>query len=319
MKNFPIENREREEGKLEKVLIQDFAEKCNLQCYYGEANEAITFSTVSVNRPGLYITGSDDYFAPSRVQVIGNAEMHYLYNLNQEKRRILYDEFFSRKFPCLILSRGLKPSDDMLLSAKKYSVPIFTSVKITSEVVNDVIVYLNRLLAQSISMHGVLVNVNGMGILIIGDSGIGKSETALELIHRGHRLISDDSVVIKRVGNDLVGLSPEVTQGFMEIRGVGIINIERIFGIGSIQISKKIELVIELEKWQENKNYDRVGKSVENIELLGMKIPKIIIPVTAGRNLAVVVEVAAGNHRLRQSGYIAADEIDDRINSSADL
>jgi len=313
MKQFIIENTGREEGRSEKITVKDLANECNLEVLYGDDKQLITFSTICINRPGLFLTGFDEYFASSRVQVMGNAEMYYLFGLNKEKRAAILDKLFSKNIPCLILSRGLKPAKEMLDAAAKYDVPVFLSSKITSEVVNDMVVYLNRLLAPSISMHGVFVNINGMGIILCGDSGIGKSETALELVHRGHRLISDDAVIIKRIGDELIGTAPEVTKGFMEIRGVGIVDVVRVYGVGALQHSRSIELIIELEKWIEGKTYDRVGRDINYSEILGVNIPRILIPVTAGRNLAIVIESAAGNFRLRETGYIAADEIEKRL------
>lgn len=316
MNKFIIENTDREEGRIVKVSVNDLANKCNLEIYSGDNNQLITFSTISINRPGLFLSGFDEYFAATRVQVMGNAEMYYLFGMNKEDRKKMLEYFFSKGIPCLILSRGLKPIQDMKDAADKYNIPIFLSSEITSEVVNTMVVYLNRLLAPSITMHGVLININGLGILIAGDSGIGKSETALELIHRGHRLISDDSVIVKRIENELIGQSPIVTKGFMEIRGVGIIDVVRVFGVGAVQKFKDIELIIELEKWKEGKQYDRIGRDIIHTDILGIKIPKILIPVTAGRNLAIVIEVAAGNFRLRQNGYVAADEIEKRMNNT---
>ena len=313
MNEFMIENTDKEEGRIERIKIKDFARECNLKCYHGDDDQLLTFSTICVNRPGLFIAGFDEYFAASRVQVMGNAEMYYLFGITKEERISIYDKLFSKNIPCLILSRGLKPTQDIIDAAKKHNIPLFLSSKITSEVVNSMVEYLNKLLAPSVSLHGVFVNVNGVGVLLVGESGIGKSETALELVYRGHRLITDDAVMVRRIGNDLVGQAPEVINGFMEIRGVGIIDLERIFGLGSIQSTKNIELIIELEKWIENKEYDRIGKEIHYVEILGKKVPRIVIPVTAGRNLAIVIEVAVGSYRLRQSGYIAADEIEKRM------
>ena len=311
--NFIIENTAKEEGRIEKVLVSDLIRQCNLKLLSGSENQYITFSTVSVSRPGLFLSGFDEYFAASRAQVMGNAEMYYMFGLEPEKRGEIYDKLFKRNIPCLILGRGLKPTDDMLEAAARYNVPVFLSSKITSEVVNSMVVYLNRLLAPSVNMHGVLVNVSGIGVLLLGESGIGKSETALELVHRGGRLISDDSVTIKRIEDDLVGFPPEITRGFMEIRGVGIVDVERIYGVGAVQRAKEINLVIELECWCETKEYERVGREIDQVEILGINVPKIVIPVTAGRNLAIVIETAVGQYRVRQSGYIAADEVDKRM------
>ena len=244
---------------------------------------------------------------------MGNAEVNYLYGLAAEERIRILRKLFSKGIPCLILSRGIKPMKELPGLAAEYNVPVFLSLEITSEVINNLVVYLNKLLAPSISLHSVFVNINGIGVALIGDSGIGKSETALELLHRGHRLISDDAVVIKRIGNELIGYSPEVTNGFMEIRGVGIIDVRQVFGIGAVQSHRSIDLIIELEHWQQGKHYDRVGKEMQYMEILDIKVPKIVIPVSAGRNLAIVIEVAAGNFNLRKSGYIAAETIEKRL------
>ncbi len=313
MKDFLVDSIENEEGKIERVSVGEVAKNCNLKVVSGSDEQIMTFSSVSINRPGLFLTGFEEYFAGSRIQVMGNAEIYYLIGLPKDKRLERLDKLFMRGIPCLILSRGLKPMPEMLETAKKYNVPIFLSSKITSEIVNNMVAYLNRLLAPSISLHGVFINVKGIGILLIGDSGIGKSEMALELLHRGHRLISDDAVLVKRVGYDLIGQSPAVTKGFMEIRGVGIIDVIRVYGIGALQTAKNIELVIELEKWQKDKQYDRIGRDIQYTEFLGIKVPKIIIPVTEGRNLTTVIEMAASNFRLRESGYIAADDIEGRL------
>jgi HPr kinase/phosphorylase len=310
---FIIENTAKEEGRIEKVSVKELIKQCNLKLLSGSEDQLITFSTVSVSRPGLFLTGFDEYFAATRAQVMGNAEMYFMFGLEPEKRRETYDNLFKRNIPCLILGRGLKPTQDMLESAEKYGVPVFLSSKITSEVVNSMMVYLNRLLAPSVTMHGVLVNVSGIGVLLLGESAIGKSETALELVHRGGRLISDDAVIVKRIEDDLVGYPPEVTRGFMEIRGVGIVDVERIYGVGAVQRAKEINLIIELERWIDNKEYERVGRDIQYCEILGINVPKIVIPVTAGRNLAIVIETAVGQYRVRQSGYVPADEVDKRM------
>lgn len=312
MKKFVIPNTDNEEGRIETVSIDEFTQNCDLEVVNCK-QDCISLSSICVNRPGLFLSGYEDYFAQSRVQVIGHAEMYYLQSLVEEERFTKLKRLFQLRIPCLILSRGHLATDKIIELSNLYDVPIFSSDKMTSEVITKIINYLSEILSPQISTHGTLVNINDIGVLIIGDSGVGKSETALELVHKGHRLISDDAVVLKKITNNIIGQPPNVINGFMEIRGVGIIDLDRIYGLSSLQSSKKIDLVIELENWKEGQEYDRVGRDLKTAEILGLKIPKIVIPVSSGRNLAIVIEAAASNFRLRKLGFIAADIIDSRI------
>lgn len=284
------------------VKLDSFAKKLGLKVFYDGEREELPFNTFSVNRPGLLLAGYSEFFSENRVQVFGNLEMDYIENMCEAKRREIMEMFFAFEIPCLIIARGYTPLPEMEEFAKKYRRPIFLSDQVTSNVVNDVVMYLNDLLAESTVMHGVLMDVHGVGVLITGKSGMGKSETALELIKRGQRLIADDAVFIKNVRNTLVGTAPEAIRFLLEVRGIGIVNIRSMYGVGSVALDKEIELVIELENWNAEKSYERLAAEENFAEILGEKIPKIIVPVKAGRNIAVIVEVAARNFRLRQGG-----------------
>lgn len=279
------------------VKVEDFCKSCNLEIAYNEKNE-LKFCSVIVNRPGLMLAGYKNDFAERRVQIMGKTEIGFL---NQDDAYV--DMFFQMNFPCVIVSRGLKPTESMLKSAKKHGHSIFLSEKETLNLIEDISAYLNDIMAPTKSVHGVLMDIYGTGVLITGKSSIGKSETALELIYRGHRLVADDSVILKRINDNIYGTSPEIIKHFMEIRGVGIIDIKAIYGEGSIIDRKKVGLIIELEKWDENKEYERVGKVQKYQQIFGVKIPKLLIPVDAGRNLAVVIEVATRDFRLKQGGH----------------
>lgn len=279
------------------VSVEEFTKKCKLKIAYNVKN-SLRFSSVIVNRPGLMLAGYKNDFAERRIQIMGKTELGFL----QENDTYL-DLFFQRGFPCVILSRGYKPTENLLNAAKKYGHSIFLSNQGTLKLIEDISDYLNDLMAPTKSVHAVLMDIYGTGVLLLGKSSIGKSETALELIYRGHRLVADDSVILKRIGETIYGLSPDIIKHFMEIRGVGIIDVKAIYGAGSIIDRKKVELIIELEKWDENKEYERVGKIQKYEHVFGLKIPKLLIPVDAGRNLAVVIEVATRHFRLKQGGY----------------
>lgn len=302
-----------EEEITEKVLIDDFAKENGLEILYRSDNEYITFSTVTINRPGLLLAGFSDYFENTRIQTIGNAETYYLKSLSVENRIEALDKLFSQKVPCVIVARGVEPFSEMLNAARMNNVPLLVSPKRTFELVNDLTEYLNKLLAPVCNTHGVLIDVNGIGVLINGKSGIGKSETALELVHRGHRLVADDVVIMKKIKDEIIGTAPESIRFFMEIRGVGIIDVRRMFGIGSILFNKKIDIAVELVKWEQDKEYERLGKDIKYTEIMGIKIPKITIPVIPGRNLAIVIEVAARNFYLRKLGYNSAAVLDEKV------
>lgn len=291
------------------VELEEFVRALNLTVFYDGERKTLTFNTFSVNRPGLILVGFDAYFMENRVQVLGAAEIEYLANITKEEREKVFDDIFSRNIPCLIIARGLSPMPEMEVAARKYKRPIFLSDYVTSNIVNDAIMYLNDLLAENTVVSGVLMDVHGVGVLISGKSGIGKSETALELVKRGHRLVADDAVVVKNVRETLVGSAPSVIRFLMELRGIGIVDVRSMYGIGSVAREKEVELIIELEAWEEKKSYERLQAKEQHGEILGVRIPKITIPVKPGRNLAVILEVAARNFRLQQEGITAVNSL----------
>ena len=273
--------------------------------------------TTEVNRPALQLTGFFDHFESERVQIIGYVEYTYLQYLTREQRLSVYEKLLSYKIPCLIYTTLTTPDPDMIELAKKYEVPIFVTKKATSAFMAELIRWLNVELAPCISIHGVLVDVYGEGILIMGESGIGKSEAALELIKRGHRLITDDVVEIRKVSDDtLIGTAPDITRHFIELRGIGIIDVKTLFGVESVKNTGNIDLVIKLEEWNRDKEYDRLGLEEEYTEFLGNKVVCHSLPIRPGRNLAVIVESAAVNHRQKKMGYNAAQELYNRVQNS---
>ncbi len=272
--------------------------------------EDVVIRSQDVNRPGLMFAGYEKFFDPERVEFIGLAEMSYLLEQDEETQRKRLELFFSLKPPVAVLTRNIDVPPAMRELAETYEVPLLRTAEPTSGIMATVISYLSTELAERITRHGVMVEVYGEGILILGDSGVGKSETAVELIKRGHRLIADDAVEIKRVSaKTLVGSSPDNIRHFMELRGIGIVNARNIFGIGSVKLTEKIDMVIQLEHWDSEKNYDRMGLEDEYTEILGIKIPSTTVPVKPGRNLAVIIEIAAMNHRQKKMGYNAAKEL----------
>ncbi len=293
----------------ETVMLDKFASDLNLEIMYA-GRGLVTLSSMSVDRPGLRLAGFFSYFDTKRIVVIGLTEHEYLRSFSLEERKEKIKKLFDcGEIPCIIFSRDLPVLPEFMECARAASCPIFRSSKMTTLVLNDLSIYLNRLLAPSTTVHGVLMDVSGVGILLTGQSGVGKSETAMELIKRGHRLVADDSVVIKRVENKLVGSAPDRIRYFMELRGIGIINIKNMYGSGSILNEKEVELVMEMEPWRRDKEYDRIGGEQNTEEILGQKIPKLTIPVSPGRNLAILIEVAARNQRLKNMGYDAAQEL----------
>ena len=263
-----------------------------------------------VVRPGMELNGYHEYFDPNRIAVLGRAEMYMLESLKPERRAMALDSYLSLKPPAVIVARGIDPGKDFMEIAETYHVPVLRTTESTSNVVASLVAYLNVELAPRITRHGVLVEVYGEGILLVGDSGVGKSETAIELIKRGHRLIADDAVEIRRVSSkSLVGQSPENIRHFIELRGIGIINARRIFGMGAVKLQEKIDMCINLEIWDATKVYDRMGMDSEYTEILGIKVPVMTIPVKPGRNLAIIIEVAAMNNRQKKMGYNAAYEL----------
>lgn len=270
-----------------------------------------------INRPALQLTGYFDHFDSDRVQIIGYVEYTYLETLSDEKKKEMYTQLLSYGIPCIVYCRNLEPDETFLQMANEMKVPIFQSSKQTSAFTAEVIRWLNVELAPCISIHGVLVDVYGVGVLIMGESGIGKSEAALELINRGHRLVTDDVVEIRKVSDDtLVGKAPDITRHFIELRGIGMVDVKSLFGVQSVRETQTIDLVINMEEWDKNREYDRLGLKEESTEFLGNKVVCHSIPIRPGRNLAIIVESAAVNHRQKQMGYNAAEELYRRVQES---
>ena len=270
-----------------------------------------------INRPALQLTGYFDHFDSDRVQIIGYVEYTYLETLSDEKKKEMYTQLLSYGIPCIVYCRNLEPDETFLQMANEMKVPIFQSSKQTSAFTAEVIRWLNVELAPCISIHGVLVDVYGVGVPIMGESGIGKSEAALELINRGHRLVTDDVVEIRKVSDDtLVGKAPDITRHFIELRGIGIVDVKSLFGVQSVRETQTIDLVINMEEWDKNREYDRLGLKEESTEFLGNKVVCHSIPIRPGRNLAIIVESAAVNHRQKQMGYNAAEELYRRVQES---
>lgn len=273
-------------------------------------DEEILISSTDINRPGLQMAGYFKFFDKNRIQIIGRTENGFLEHFTEEKARDRLKELFAQKPPCVVICHDLQVNDIYRQMAAKYDVPLLRTKVTTSEFEAALIAFLNLNLAPRITQHGVLVEVYGEGILLLGESGVGKSETAIELVKRGHRLIADDAVEIKRVSSkSLVGSAPDNIRHFIELRGIGIINTSRIFGAGSVKLTEKIDLVIKMEPWDVNKAYDRMGLDNKTTEILGLEIPSLTIPVKPGRNLAIIIEVAAMNNRQKKLGYNAAEDL----------
>lgn len=267
-----------------------------------------------VNRPALQLSGFFEHFEQSRVQIIGNVEYAYLQRLDAQKKEVIFKKFMAYDIPCIIFCRDLKPDDDFLRIAMESNVPVFGTKRSTSEFMAELILCLSEQLAPCISIHGVLVDVYGEGLLIMGESGIGKSEAALELVRRGHRLVTDDVVEIRKINeHTLVGTSPDITRYFIEVRGIGIIDVKALYGVECVKEKQQIDLVIKLEDWKKENEYDRLGLEEEYTEFLGNKVACHSLPIRPGRNLAVICETAAVNHRQKKMGYNAAQELYRRV------
>ncbi|MGI5849135.1 MAG: HPr(Ser) kinase/phosphatase [Christensenellales bacterium] len=296
-----------------KLIIDDLAKNLDLNILYKGDVEDIYVNTSDLNRPGLQMAGFFEYFAVNRIQLFGMVEMTYLQNLDSELKRERLNKYFASKMPCVLIGRNLTPPVEMMDAAKKYNTPILMSGLTTTKLSHKTTVYLDKVLAPSISRHAGLMDVYGVGILLMGDSGVGKSETALELVKRGHRLVADDVVeIIKLADNQLIGQSPEIIRHMMEIRGLGIIDVCTLYGIGAVLIEKSIDLAVQLELGEVT-HIDRLGLSDEFITLLGVQIPTITIPIRPGRNLAIIIEVAAMNFRLKRIGQVTTDQLDSRV------
>ncbi len=276
-------------------------------------------TTADVNRPALQLTGFYDYFDPERIQILGIVETTYLKTLSSEQRLAAFEEYMRYDFPALILCHGVELLPECEEMAKKYDRNLLVTDEDTSTLQANIITSLHKYLAPRITTHGVLVEVYGEGMLILGDSGIGKSETALELIKRGHRLIADDAVEIRRIDNNtLLGSAPENIRYYMELRGIGIINVRYLYGMGAVKGASMVEMIVNLEPWEDGKAYDRLGIQQDYEEILGISIPSITVPVRPGRNLAIILEVAAMNNRQKKSGYNAAEALASAIDSAVD-
>ena len=295
---------------LEKIIAAH-----NLEIIYlPKPADEILITTNEVNRPGIVMTGYTDYFDAERVQILGWTEFGFLLNMEPEKRRRALQYWLALHPAAAVVTRGLDIPDYFVEECKAHQVPLLRTQEETSPFLATLIAYLNAELAPRITRHGVLVEVYGEGVLITGESGVGKSETAIELVKRGHRLVADDAVEIRKVSNiSLVGSSPDNIRHFLELRGIGIINARRLFGIGAVKNTEKIELIVEMEQWNPEKIYDRMGVDTQFATILGVKIPMLTIPVKPGRNLAVILEVAAMNNRQKKMGYNAAAELLDQL------
>ena len=302
--------------ELSKIISEFSLEVLNLP---SDPKEIFIHST-EINRPGLHMAGYFEFFDEKRIQIIGKSEEGFLSRFTPEKAEKRLKELFAKKPAAVIICRGLEIEDAYIKAAEEYGVPLLRSADSTSDFTSALIAFLNLHLAPRVTRHGVLVEVYGEGILLLGESGVGKSETAIELVKRGHRLIADDAVEIRRVSSkSLVGTAPDNIRHFIELRGIGIINASRIFGAGAVKLTEKIDLVINMEPWDINKAYDRMGLESQTTEILDLKIPSLTIPVKPGRNLAVIIEVAAMNSRQKKLGYNAAEDLLKRLGMTDDM
>ena len=315
-------------GKAVNIMEQSYSIKLNklitdielAEVYLPENSDGIEITSPEVERPGLALTGFFEKYERTRIQIFGRAEVAYLENLSDAERDVHIENFMNLEPVAVIFSSDLPVFDEILKYAKLHGTPVLSSSRRTSTLLAQIIAYLHVELAPRITRHGVLVEVYGEGLLLLGDSGVGKSETAIELVKRGHRLIADDAVEVKRVSaTTLVGSAPEIIRHYVELRGIGIVDIKRLFGVGAVKDTEKIDLVINLEPWIQGKMYDRLGIDNETIDILGIKVPAITIPVRPGRNLAIILEIAAMNNRQKRMGYNTALEINKHLMSQMGL
>ncbi len=302
------------------IALHTLVEKLHLEVAYASTDyHSVRLTVEDVARPGLQLAGYFDHYEPMRLQIMGNVEMSYLAKLSPQDRAVTIDRLFSYKFPALLIARGIEPDELCLAMAKKHNITILRTPEPTSTVVSTIISYLKGALAPRITRHGVLVEVYGEGILLMGDSGVGKSEAAVELLKRGHRLIADDAVEIRKIDDNLlVGTAPELIRNYIELRGIGIINVAKLFGMGAVRTENEINLVVNIVPWNTQEVYDRLGLEEHYTEILGVKIPMNTIPITPGRNLAMILEVAAMNNRQKKMGYNSALEFTEQINRHFD-
>lgn len=285
------------------VNLEDLVSYTGIEPVYYPEDVQSRIYTADIIRPGLQMAGYFDWFSFERVQIMGKAETLYFKTLDENVKRERLDKFFSFPIPALIVANDMEVDEIIIYYAKKYKRPVFKSNEKTDKLVNIMINFLEEELADETTLHGVCLEVFGVGVLLRGKSSIGKSEAALELINRGHRLVADDAVIIKRVEGGLKATCPELTRHLMEIRGIGILDIQHLFGVGSIRLEQFVELVIELEEWDENKEYDRIGVDDEFMEILSEKVPMVTLPVRPGRNISAIIEIAAKNYRQKLLGY----------------
>lgn len=297
-----------------KIVLADMVEKLQLETVFSSDKKEVDLPNSNFNRPGLQLAGFYEHYASQRAQIMGQAEISYIEYMLEEEREKGVDAYFAHGMPFIIVTRELEVPDCVLNGARKYNVPLYRSSLPTTQLIQEMMAYIDNQLLPSITLHGVMMDIFGQGVLILGQSGIGKSETALELIERGNRLVADDGVRIQRVkGKSLMARSPELIKYFMEIRGVGVIDVKAMFGIGSVLDEKQIDIVAKMELWDESKTYERLGMSREYHNILGVDVPCITLPVRPGRNMAAVVEAAARNERLKKMGYHSAFELNNRV------
>ena len=301
------------------VLLRTLVEDFGLEVIFASTDyDKIRLTVEDVTRPGLQISGYFDHFEPMRLQVLGNAEASYIERMDDSAKVATFDRLFAYKFPALVVARGISVDPICLEMAKKHNVTVLSTNEPTSTIISDIISYLKRSLAPQITSHGVLMEVYGEGILIKGDSGIGKSETAVELLKRGHRLIADDAVELRKISDtSVVGSAPALIQNYVELRGIGIVNVAKLFGMGAVKADNEINLVVRIVPWEKNQTYDRIGLEEQYEDILGVRIPCYTIPVSPGRNLAVILEVAAMNNRQRKMGYNPALEFTENAEQHA--
>ena len=303
--------------EIHSVPLKKLVEEFNLEVAFAATDyDVIRITVEDVARPGLQLAGYFDHFEPMRLLVMGNVEASYLQKIDKVERGITFDRLFSYKFPALLIARDIAPDEQCMEMARKHNVTVLRSKEATSTVVSAIIAYLKSALAPSITRHGVLVEVYGEGLLLVGESGLGKSETAIELLKRGHRLIADDAVEIRKIsGSSLIGTAPKLIRNYVELRGIGIINVAKLFGMGAVKAENEINLVVNVVPWNNQTVYDRLGVEDQYTEILGVQVPMNTIPITPGRNLAVILEVAAMNNRQRKMGYNPALEFTQQMDA----
>jgi HPr kinase/phosphorylase len=295
------------------ALLEAEAEGMRLTLVTGRAGLANTIDLSRVQRPGLALTGYTDYIRYGRVQIVGGSEISYLRTLGPRRRASVLDRLCRCRISCFVVTKGMVPPAELVTASRGHGIPLLVTPTESTSFIKQLSSFLEERLAPRLHLHSVFMDVFGLGVLIMGESGIGKSECALDLIDRGHRLVADDVVEIKQMGESLVGGSPDLTRYHMELRGLGVLNIKDLYGVSSIRLSKRVELVVNLERWEAGKEYDRLGLRDERFRVLGVEVPLIRMPVAPGRNIAILVEVAARNQLLKERGYDAARRFAERV------